>query len=52
MIDDINPLPFRIILSAPFPVLWMNQMDATILVGFPCGLSPVEIFIPLDLRLF
>jgi hypothetical protein len=51
MIDDVNPLPFRIVFPSAFPVLGMYEMNASVFVRFPSSFSPIEILIPFDARL-
>src|ERR1700754_1403911 len=49
VINGVNPLPFRVIFSALFPVLRVNQIDLTVFVCFAGGFPPVDILIPLYL---
>ena len=49
VINGVNPFPFRVIFSALFPVLRVNQIDLTVFICLAGGSSPVDILIPLYL---
>jgi hypothetical protein len=50
MVDGLHPHPLAIVNSAAFPVLGMNQMDATVLEGSPSSPTRVDILEPLYMR--
>jgi hypothetical protein len=52
MIDHVDPAPLAIILSALFPILWMNQIDLTVFIGFARSFSPIDVLEPLDCGVF
>jgi hypothetical protein len=49
MVNGIDPLSLRVVLSSAFPVLWMHQMDLAIFVGFSCSLALLDILEPLNM---
>jgi hypothetical protein len=50
MIHYINPLPFRIILPAFFPVFRVDEVNCPIFVRFAGRFAPIKVFVPLDAR--
>lgn len=47
VIDNIDPLPFRIIFPTSFPIFWMDKVDTAILIGLSRSFPPVKILKPL-----
>jgi hypothetical protein len=50
VVHHAYPLPFRVILAAPLPILRVDEVDGAVLVGLSCCSAPVEILVPLDPR--
>ena len=48
MVNGIVPPSLGVVFPPPFPVLGVNQMDLTVIIGHPCGLSPVNILEPFN----
>lgn len=46
VINRVNPLSFRIVFSALFPVLRVNQIDLSVFIGLAGGSPPIDVLIP------
>jgi len=47
VINHVNPTSLGVVLPAPFPILWMDQINLAVLVGLTGGLAPIDILKPL-----